>query len=213
MRPPYQNQHPYALAQEVQRHDDAVHWYGEMTAFILWWHIHDFEANLVARCSVCYTPLGDITEVYRQVPKQKCAGCYGTTFEGGYRAIIYRPAIWDTTRTDSRTEKRGDIVKATGTIQMASGFIARAGDTAVRSDGTHWQLSQAQGPELSTGFGPRGGLDSVIRSKANVQLEDADAVSHLVTIDTSALDLAGWQPWVSPTHPSDVLNGPELVSP
>ncbi len=213
MRPPFQNQHGYALEQERQRHDDAVHWFGEMTAFLLWWHIHDFENDLVERCSVCYVPYGDITDVYRQPAKHKCETCYGTTFEGGLRAILYRPAIWNTQRTDSKVEKRGDIVRATGDIQIVSSFIARDGDIAVRSDGTHWQMTQTQGPEVSTGFGPRGGLASVINGRASITLEDADSVSHLVTIDADPLAIGGWKPYMIHPHPSDVVNGPEIVSP
>ncbi len=214
MRPPYQNQHQYAFDQEVQRHDDAVHWFGEMTAFILWWHVHDFEAGRVGRCTECYVPLGDITDVFKQTPIQKCPNCYGTTFDGGIRAILYRPAIWSTGVIDGKVHRRGEVSLDSGSIQMVSSFVARGGDVAVRPDGTRWRLSQVNGPELSTGFGPRPNVDATIRSVGSVTLDEETSVSYMVDIELDALLVSGWVPYqIHSPHPNDVLVGPELVSP
>lgn len=205
MRPPLQRPTTYDIEQEQQRHDDAVHWFGEMNAFLLWWNIQDFEANLVGRCSSCYTSYGDVADAYGQSAKNKCLSCFGTTFEGGLRAIYYRPAIWDTSDTDMDVKKRGFVDTTQGSIQIVQNLPVRKGDTVVRADGSRWDLAIPEAQEITTGFGSQRNVNDLqMRTRVRVVKEDPDSVVYLPAVVLSSLDLQGWIAYVphSP-HPND----------
>lgn len=207
-RPPLHNQHPYSLTQEQLRHDDAVHWYGEMTAFILWWSVIDFESGDVERCSVCYTPLGDVADVYKQSPESKCSGCFGTTFEGGFRAIVYRPALWSFSEGAEEVRRRGFTSSASCNIQTVSGIRIRDNDIAVRSDGTRWRLDAPRVKLITTGFGPNSVRNDLIGSVVTGNLDDETMPSYLPTINTTFLQTSGWNPELPyPEAPPDQING------
>lgn len=207
LRAPLQRPTSYDIAQEQMRHNDAIHWYGEMTCFLLWWKTEDFLAGLVTRCSVCYLPFGDITDAYRQPSKNKCPSCYGTTFEGGLKAKLYRPGIWDLNPVEHDTFKRGDVNIIKGTIETLSNIDVRDGDSIVRRDGTRWQLDPPTWQEITTGFGSQKGTQTLrMRGRSAITLEDPASVAYLVPVDLAALNLDGWLPYVphSP-HPLDVV--------
>jgi hypothetical protein len=96
---PHQN---WAIEQERYRHNQALYSVGEMVMFVLMWHVEDHLKGYVRRCPRCFN--GDdarAAKVYEQSTVNKCPMCYGTTFEGGVRAKIIRPAIiTDSDRTD-----------------------------------------------------------------------------------------------------------------
>lgn len=207
-RPPLQNRHAYARDQEQLRHDDAANWFGEMTAFILWWSIIDFENGDVERCSTCYTPLGDIADVYKQASESHCTNCYGTTFEGGYRALIYRPALWNIDDSSEEVRKRGLATSRSCTIQPVGGIRFRDNDIAVRSDGTRWRFNQPQVSLLTTGFGPNSVYTDQIGSVLSGYMDDETMPSHLPTVDMIFLQNSGWNPELPyPSTPPDVIRG------
>jgi hypothetical protein len=209
-RGPYPNEHSYAVEQEVLRHDDAVINFGEMTACIMLWCTRDFQQGLVERCSVCYTPFGLIADAYEQSSKNKCANCYGTTFEGGIRAILYRPALWAEDVVSEDVRARGYTTVSTGSVQVTSDFNMRDGDYLVRQDGTRWKITAPQVSEISTGFGPTG-LQVAPGAMFRVQLEDTTSVSYLIPISQLAIEVDGWAPYMLYPTDSDVVNGPLTI--
>lgn len=202
----YPNEHPYAVAQEIERHDEAVRFFGEMTACVMLWNAFDFHAGLVGRCPTCYLNYGDIADAYKQAPRKNCPDCLGTTFAGGLRAVVYRPAIWTKDVVSQDTEKRGQVEIYTAEVQTVSGMAMREGDFLVRSNGTRWQINSPDDTEVATGFGPKGS-DSVVGSFFRAQLEDESSVAYMIPISEEALALRGHSPY--PLYPTqwDVING------
>jgi hypothetical protein len=91
---PYYLREPqrWAVDQERQRHLQALYTVGEWTMFCLMWNLEDFQNGLVTRCSVCYNRS---SQAYKQGERNKCPDCFGTTFEGGFRAqhgLLHDPA-------------------------------------------------------------------------------------------------------------------------
>lgn len=170
---------PWAVQQENQRHDQALYTVGEYAMFVLMWHNFDFEAGLVQRCTRCYVSVGKIAEVYKQPSKNRCLDCFGTTYEGGYKARIIRPAIFSDTNEEEQTDRRGKIHPQVASIESTSDFRIRRGDFAFRADGTRWWLRGAEVVRLRSGFGypsqANSGLNINI-SQAN--LEDDDTVAY-----------------------------------
>jgi hypothetical protein len=201
-RPPYQRPEHYAVEQEILRHDDAVNWYGEMTAFIQWWHVDDFVNGLVARCTRCF-PWQDsderrIAEAFEQASQTKCPVCYGTTFEGGYKAITYAPAIWSPgPESSDAIGRHGDHYVRSAQVQPSSIVKLRDGDTAVRLDGTRWRLASPLEGELSTGFGFHGELNEQMRSAITANIQDPTSVDYLVVISFANLDMEGPSPMMT----------------
>lgn len=215
MRPPLQRATTYDIDQEQQRHDDAIHWFGEMSCFLSWWRIEDFNSGYVERCSTCSSAVpDDVFEAYKQPHQTKCPNCYGTTFEGGLRAVYYRPAIWDLTPVSEDVQKRGEVRRVRGVVQTLSDLDLRDGDHIVRSDGTRWCMDQPVWQEITTGMGSqRGIINRRLRGKVNVNREEekGDPV-WLVPVNLNALALVGWVPYVPhQPHPLDQYNIPETA--
>lgn len=207
LRAPLQRPTTYDIAQEQLRHNDAIHWFGEMTCFLMWWRIEDFLDNLVERCSVCYVPFGDISEAFRQPSINKCVNCFGTTFEGGLRSVLYRPAIWELNPQSKDVVQRGEVEIIKGFIETLSNLDLREGDVAARRDGTRWQMDQPGWQEITTGFGSQKGQSSLrLRGRSGITLEDPTAVAYMPAVNLDALNLNGWLPYVphSP-HPLDFV--------
>lgn len=146
----------WALQQQRQSHAQAIYMIGEWAMFFLMWRVVDFEAGRVQRCSVCY-PAGDplatrVANVYDQPHKNKCPSCFGTTFEGGYRARIVRPAIFTDTDDNEGVSARGAVHPSDVTVESTWDFRVYAGDYVVRADNTRWQLGRPQRVTLRTGF-------------------------------------------------------------
>ena len=198
-RPPYQRPEHYAVDQEILRHDDAVNWYGEMTAFIQWWQVDDFVNGLVVRCSRCF-PWQDQTErriaaAFEQPTQEKCPVCFGTTFEGGYKAITYSPAIWAPgPESSDDIGRHGEHYVRGAQVQPSSIVKLRDGDTAVRLDGTRWRLASPLEGELSTGFGFHGELNEQMRSAIVANIQDPSTVDYMVNISFGNLGMEGPQP-------------------
>lgn len=192
------------------RHNDAIHWYGEMSCFLSWWRPSDFDAGMVDRCSTCTAGVdAEIFEAYKQPHKTKCPNCYGTTFEGGLRKLLYRPAIWDLTPIKHSLERRGEVEQIRGTIQTLSNIDLYEGDVVVRRDGTRWRMEQPYWQEITTGFGSQqGNASERLRGRSNITLAEAEAdPSYLVNVSMDALSLVGYRPYVPHTsHPLDQHN-------
>lgn len=147
----------WAVEQERQRHSQAIYQVGEWTMFLLMWHVVDEHAGLVTRCSRCYpTDATDrdrrIAEVYDQPRQNKCDTCFGTTFEGGYRARIVRPAIIADSHEDEKVDRRGVVHPDEISVESTSDFRLRHGDFVVRADNSRWRVNTPQRVTVRTGF-------------------------------------------------------------
>jgi hypothetical protein len=146
----------FAVDQERQRHADALWHVGEYAVFWLMWHLLDFEQGLVTRCSRCWGTSGTdarIAAVYEQPKQNECPVCFGTTFEGGYRARIVRPAIFADTDQSERLDKRGEVHPHTVSIETTWDFRIRQGDYVGRADNSRWRMRVPSRTTLRSGFG------------------------------------------------------------
>jgi hypothetical protein len=178
----------WAIEQERKRHDDALFGYGEYAMFILLWNFVDHELGLVERCPSCYISRGKIAEAYGQSDQNKCLACFGTTFEGGYKAKIVRPSLWDANEEDYRKGDRGQFIQATASVQSTSDFRLRTGDYIFRGDGTRWQMRTLSTNHLRTGFEtPTDALTPVGYNFGTVAREDEDTIAYLIPPTTAEL--------------------------
>jgi hypothetical protein len=205
--------HRYAIEQERKRHHDALYRFGEYAFFVLMWRVRDFEEGLVERCSLCYRSSGEVAEAYGQSVRHRCASCYGTTFEGGYKARIVRPTIWNDTGQTHRDSPRGEVITETATsIEAPADFLLRTGDYIFRGDGTRWQMASMGKTEISVGFETRTDQrNAVAFNFGRANLEDRSSVVYDIPPTEealiAALDLR------DPRHPQDFTSVEEIRGP
>jgi len=142
----------WAVATERQRNSQALYLIGEWCFFALMWHLEDFQNGLVVRCLTCWGQ-DPVAAAYGQGNQNRCPSCYGTTFEGGYKALIIRPAAFgDTdegeTRTSRGVARGGDI-----TVESTPDFRVRSGDYVFRASGERYYLRVPDRVTARTGFG------------------------------------------------------------
>lgn len=179
----------YAVDQEAMRNSDALFAFGEYSMFVLMWRIQDFTAGRVTRCSVCYAR-GRTSDAYGQSDKEDCLNCFGTTFEGGIRAAIVRPALWSDTEEDPlESSARGQMIRSDAKlVQTTNDFTMRTNDYVFRKDGVRWQVGTPQGDRMHTGFGPIGSAESFIGfNLTSVNREDESSVAYLIPPDPASV--------------------------
>lgn len=188
----------YAVLQERQRHTEALYQFGEYTMFVVLWRIQDHTAGHVDRCPRCFIAYGKTAEVYQQPAQNDCPECFGTTFEGGYKARLVRPALWDDTKDDhSPNHARGEVIRSMATIQTTDDFYLRTNDYAFRGDGTRWQVKAGAEVALQTGFHPSSPASAVVGyTFANAAREDESSVAFSIPPTTEEV-----QAILSPQHP------------
>jgi hypothetical protein len=171
----------HAVAQERSRHDQALASFGEYVMFVLMWRIDDHEAGLVDRCPRCYEAYGKTAEAYGQPAQERCPECFGTTFEGGWKARIVRPSLWDYNEEEDRQHARGEVEVATATVQSTSDFRLRTGDHLFRGDGTRWMMRTVSTNNLRTGFQiPSRQRSALGFNYGQVSLEDESSTPYLI---------------------------------
>ncbi len=195
-RPKYAAQDPqdWAVNQVRQRHIDALFMWGEYDIFVLLWRAEDFEAGLVERCPVCWNEDGAdgrIAEAFRQPIRRDCINCLGTTFDGGYKAKIVRPALWQLSAEANREGERGEVVTRTAQVESTDDFAMRVGDYIIRADNTRWQVQNYSPFYLSTGFQTMTRARNIIgMNMGQVTEEDPSSVAFLIPpIGNAAIDL------------------------
>lgn len=134
------------------RHDGALYAYGEYAVFVLMWTPLDFAKGLVERCSLCMED-SIIAAAYGQADRALCPVCFGTTFEGGWKARLVRPSMWDDAEEQENQKTRGFVESNSAAVQSTSDFRMSNGDYIMRADGRRWQVKTISGANLSTGFG------------------------------------------------------------
>lgn len=171
-------QQRWAVDQERQRHLQALYTLGEWTMFCLMWHLEDFQAGLVTRCSTCYNRA---SQAYRQGERIKCPDCYGTTFEGGFKAIIVRPAIFADTDEDLKYQARGVVGSDDLDVESTPDFRVRTGDYCFRATGHRFFLRVPERVTLRTGFAtPYQRAMAVGYNHARASLEDESTVAYTI---------------------------------
>lgn len=181
----------YAIDQERYRHDEALAFFGEYSMFVLLWNINDFNNGLVDRCPDCFISYGKIAETYGQASKERCETCYGTTFDGGYRAKIVRLSIWDFNEEYEAERAKGEVTLQKASVQSESNFRLRAGDFILRADGTRWRVGTIGTNHLRTGFDlPTSSGTPVNYNFGEVIREVDNSVAHMIEpADLSVLDV------------------------
>lgn len=179
---------PWAVQQEHMRHEQALYSVGEWAMFTLMWDVLDFEAGLVQRCSNCYTSRGKIASVYGQGDQNKCPTCFGTTFQGGIKAQIVRPAIFGDTAEEERLDRRGAIFPQNVQIETTHDFRVRSGDYVFRADGTRWFLRRPDMVRVRTGFAyPSQAASNLTLNFATASLADPNTVAYMIPPSEAAL--------------------------
>lgn len=180
---PYYIREPqnWAIEQERRRHNEALWYVGENTMFVLMWHLEDFLDNLVGRCPTCYESQGRIASVYGQSDEYKCPDCFGTTFEGGFKALIVRPAIFSDSDESESKVARGVVHPQDLTIESTPDFRIRTGDYCFRVNGDRYYMRVPERITLRTGFGHATQTDTAIGyNHANAAVEDPDSVAYMI---------------------------------
>lgn len=175
----------WAVEQMQARHNGVLWRFGEYSMFVLLWRIEDFNAGRVGRCQECMTPKGDIAEVYNQSFKTQCSTCYGTTFDGGFKAKIIRPALWDYSETTNKSDVQGEVERANTAVQSTPDFAMRTGDYILRADGTRWRVQSLSTNHLRTGFGFPDRAETIIGfNYGNVVLQDPASNAYAIQVPT-----------------------------
>lgn len=208
----------WAVEQERQRHQQALYMVGEPALFLLMWRVEDFNAGLTTQCPRCRATDGGlnarIETVYQQPLSAVCPYCFGTTFYGGVRAKIIRPAIFTDIDEDERRQARGVVHPESCMVETTHDFRSRTGDYVCRADGSRWMLSTPSRVQLRTGFThPVQGEQSIGYARIPAAREDESSVAF--QIPPVASELGNWLVapvnWPGPPV-DDVLNGPLIPS-
>lgn len=125
-----------------------------------------------------------IAEAYGQGDQYKCPECFGTTFEGGYKAIIVRPTIFSDFDKDLKDHSRGKVYSDEVDIESTADFRIRTGDYCIRGNGDRFYLRVPQRVTLRTGFGvPWQTTDAITYTHARAVIEDPTDVSYIIPPD------------------------------
>jgi hypothetical protein len=160
--------------------------------FLLMWKVEDYKHGYVRHCPRCYASTNDTisrnTAAYQQPTQNRCPMCYGTTFEGGIRAKIIRPALVTDTDDTEQISQRGVVYPQHIMVESTSDFRFRAGDYLLRADGSRWQLSAPTRVTVRTGYGhPTQANDSIGYATGAATLEDVTNVVWIIPPNTEEL--------------------------
>jgi hypothetical protein len=217
---PYYVRHrqDWAVANERQRHQQALYTVGEPALFTLMWKIEDAEAGLVGPCPICRqnpnSLQGRIQAAYKQAQTARCPACYGTTLAGGIRAQIVRPTIFTDADEDETKSPRGVIHAENLVIETTNDFRARTGDFVFRRDGSRWQLGRPSRVQVRTGYEqPTQEQTSIGYARIQASREDESSVAFEIPPTASELATTLAVSGDFPQRPRyEVINGP-LIPP
>lgn len=206
----------WAESHVTASHHDALYRFGEYVMFTLLWTAKDAEDGLVGPCTNCMG--GRISQAYDEVPDPYCTRCYGTTFEGGFRAQIIRPAIVTDRNTETKEAQRGEFTLDAVSIETTSDFFSRSGDLMFRADGSRYQMDQMDTVVIRSGFShpqqvetvggviPSAKLEANLAAPAHRIPPAGDVLAQMLAAASQDRHL------VTGVHRQDVVRGP-LVPP
>jgi hypothetical protein len=200
----------WTVQQEKMRHEQALYQIGEPAMFIMLWKVEDHYKGYVRRCARCYSgPDESAAEAYNQSTKNRCPMCFGTTFEGGIRAKVIRPALFSDVDDQEQNSQRGVTYPERLTVESTGDFRFRPGDFVFRADGSRWQLSTPTRVQLRTGYGhPSQGFDAFAFAQGMASLEDNTSVAWIIPPNQDDLKTILQPDSRFPTAKVDLTNGP-----
>lgn len=183
-----QPQQPWVADQLRRDHTEALYGYGEYAMFLLMWTPLDLEAGRVGPCPQCVIAYDRFAKAFRQPAKEKCPNCFGTGLDGGYRARIVRPSLWNDGAPDQSQSARGYVVTNTFTVETTDDFTLHHQDYVFRATGDRFQTETLTPTYIQTGFAsPEMSGQRVAGSIPQVRLEDKASVAYMIPPDTDAL--------------------------
>ena len=146
----------------INSHEEALFGYGELGLFTLMWRHYDFEAGRVDRCSTCFGGVKSRqANAFKQPTDSECPDCFGTTYEGGFRAQIIRPMLMSD-RSDNTVEGRaGAMTVDSIQFETTTDFTFTLGDYVFRADNTRYQCEQKAEVVIRPGFAIPSGADAM----------------------------------------------------
>lgn len=161
-------------------HVQALLAYGELAMFTLMWTERDHDLGLVGRCQTCFDGVKSRqAAAFKQATERKCPDCFGTTYEGGFRAQIVRPVIMADRNVETSEEARGVVTSDSMAIETTGDFTLRRGDYLFRADGTRFQCEEGKETVLRTGFqSPARARSAALTSTA--KMDDATSVAYFI---------------------------------
>lgn len=162
------------------QHEEALYAFGELAIFTMMWRPIDFENGLVGHCTVCYDgPSARQAAAFKQPTRKECPDCFGTTYEGGYRAQIIRPTIIADRTAEMTDVPRGTVTIDTLSFETTSDFVLHKGDYLFRFDNTRFQCEEKAEAVIRDGFGPPVS-DESFAGPSTAHLEDQTSVAYLI---------------------------------
>lgn len=177
---------PWTNVWVIDQHVEALYLLGEPALFTMMWRVQDYEAGLVDHCSSCYTRSA---QAFDQPARKKCPVCFGTTFEGGIRGQIIRPAIFNDRNVELTDTIRGTLSIDTLQVETTPDFVFTKGDYVFRADGTRYQGEEKGEGVLRTGFAHPNSSDAFRGTIPSVRLEDPTSVAYTLPPTTEDLRL------------------------
>ncbi len=182
----------WAVEQENYRHDQAIYSLGELVLFVLMWTVEDHQAGYIAKCKRCFAGATDearSSAVYQQSTVTRCPECYGTTFEGGVRAKLVRPALITDSDDEEKKSGRGVLHPQSVSVEATNDFRYRSGDYMFRIDGSRWQLTNPTRVTLRTGFShPTQQKDSIGYVRGVATLVDQTSVAYMIPPNSARIE-------------------------
>lgn len=171
----------WAGASIENSHTEALYAYGEFALFTLMWTVSDFEAGLVGKCPTCF--VGDRGAVaFGQSPDPKCPDCYGTTFDGGFRAQIIRASIVVHSTPEREQGIRGQTTIDNINLESTTDFTMHHGDYVFRADEARYQTSEKTEDSVHDGFSIMDTQNPYVANIAEAKLEDPTSVAYAIPI-------------------------------
>lgn len=159
---------------------EALYAVGELALFTLMWRPIDFERGLVTRCSTCFEgPEARQAAAFQQPTKKKCPDCYGTTYEGGFRAQIVRPTIMADRNAETTDVHRGVVTIDSLAFETTPDFTLHKGDYLFRFDNTRFQCEEKKEAIIRTGFASPQSQES-FSGLSTAHLEDPTSVAFAI---------------------------------
>lgn len=185
---PHWKQQPqrWAGGQMVNAHDETLYRYGEMVLFTLMWRPLDYERGLVGHCPTCYLSSRS-AQAFQQPTERKCPDCFGTTFEGGFRAQIVRPALISDRNVDDLDTARGTLTTDSLQVDTTADFTLHGGDYLFRADNARYQCESMSEVVLRSGFAEPRSEESFGGTIPAAHLEDPSSVAYLIPPDAATL--------------------------
>src|SRR5690606_25128539 len=107
--------------------------------------------------------------------------CFGTSFEGGFKALMVPPAIFSDSDDNETKHSRGVVTPQDLTIESTPDCRVRTGDFALRISGDRFFLRVPERVTLRTGFAPPTQTDTAIGyNHANAVQEDPTSAAYLI---------------------------------